>query len=85
MRRYIFLVFKCLSKLYQHIVIKYSGFFAKFSLLTINNMKSEEIQDLFLKFERAAAILEGVECWSARELQLLLGYTKWENFEKVII
>jgi DNA-damage-inducible protein D len=25
-----------------------------------------------------------VECWSARELQLLLGYSKWENFEKVI-
>lgn len=28
--------------------------------------------------------LEGVECWSARELQELLGYSKWENFEKVI-
>jgi DNA-damage-inducible protein D len=28
--------------------------------------------------------LEGVECWSARELQVLLGYSKWENFEKVI-
>lgn len=25
-----------------------------------------------------------MECWSARELQLLLGYNKWENFEKVI-
>jgi DNA-damage-inducible protein D len=25
-----------------------------------------------------------VECWSARELQALLGYCKWENFEKVI-
>ena len=23
-------------------------------------------------------------CWSARELQTLLGYNKWENFEKVI-
>lgn len=48
-------------------------------------MKSEEIQDLFLKFEDAAAELEGVECWSARDLQVLLGYSKWENFEKVII
>lgn len=28
--------------------------------------------------------LEGVECWSARELQFLLGYSKWENFEKVV-
>ncbi|MEO4005482.1 DNA damage-inducible protein D [Flavobacterium sp. CAU 1735] len=48
-------------------------------------MKSEEIQDLFLKFEDAAAELEGIECWSARDLQVLLGYSKWENFEKVII
>ncbi|PKF75146.1 DNA damage-inducible protein D [Chryseobacterium sp. PMSZPI] len=48
-------------------------------------MKSEEIQDLFYKFEAAASELEGIECWSARELQILLGYSKWENFEKVII
>lgn len=47
-------------------------------------MKSEEIKQLFAQFESAAAELEGVECWSARELQDLLGYTKWENFEKVI-
>jgi len=47
-------------------------------------MKSEEIKQLFAQFESAAADLEGVECWSARELQDLLGYTKWENFEKVI-
>lgn len=47
-------------------------------------MKSEQIKALFVQFESAAAELEGVECWSARELQDLLGYTKWENFEKVI-
>lgn len=47
-------------------------------------MKSEEIKQLFAQFESAAAELDGVECWSARELQDLLGYTKWENFEKVI-
>lgn len=47
-------------------------------------MKSEEIQQLFVQFEAAASELEGVECWSARELQFLLGYSKWENFEKVI-
>lgn len=47
-------------------------------------MKSEEIRSLFAKFEAAASELEGVECWSARELQELLGYSKWENFEKVI-
>ncbi len=47
-------------------------------------MKSDEIRDLFSQFEAAASDLEGVECWSARELQGLLGYSKWENFEKVI-
>jgi DNA-damage-inducible protein D len=47
-------------------------------------MKSDEIKNLFSKFEAAAADLEGIECWSARELQELLGYSKWENFEKVI-
>ena len=47
-------------------------------------MKSEEIKNLFRLFEAAASELEGFECWSARELQELLGYSKWENFEKVI-
>jgi DNA-damage-inducible protein D len=47
-------------------------------------MKSEEIRNLFSQFEAVASDVEGVECWSARELQGLLGYSKWENFEKVI-
>lgn len=47
-------------------------------------MKTEEIRHLFEKFEAVASEIEGVECWSARELQKLLGYSKWENFEKVI-
>lgn len=47
-------------------------------------MKKEEIKQLFEQFESAASELEGIECWSARELQKLLGYSKWENFEKVI-
>lgn len=47
-------------------------------------MKTEEIKQLFADFEAATAEIEGIECWSARELQLLLGYSKWENFEKVI-
>jgi len=47
-------------------------------------MKSEEIKNLFSQFEAVASDLEGIECWSARELQELLGYSKWENFEKVI-
>ena len=36
------------------------------------------------RFEEAAAQIEEIECWSARDLQSLLGYAKWENFEKVI-
>ncbi len=47
-------------------------------------MKSDEIKQLFEQFENAAAELEGIECWSARDLQNLLGYSKWENFENVI-
>ena len=47
-------------------------------------MKSEEIKNLFVQFEAASAEIEGIECWSARELQELLGYNKWENFENVI-
>jgi DNA-damage-inducible protein D len=47
-------------------------------------MKSEEIKALFAQFEQAAGEFEGVECWSARELQGLLGYSKWENFSNVI-
>ena len=47
-------------------------------------MKTEEINDLFIQFESVASEIEGIECWSARELQKLLGYSKWENFEKVI-
>jgi len=47
-------------------------------------MKSEEIKTLFTQFEQASAEFEGIECWSARELQSLLGYSKWENFSKVI-
>lgn len=39
-------------------------------------MKSEEIKLLFTQFEAASADVEGVECWSARELQILLGYNK---------
>lgn len=43
-------------------------------------MKKEEIKSLLDKFEAAASSVEGVECWSARELQTLLGYAKWDNF-----
>ena len=47
-------------------------------------MKKEEIQALFEQFEQAACEINQVECWSARELKKLLGYSKWENFTNVI-
>ena len=47
-------------------------------------MKSEEIKDLFDKFEAIACEYEGVECWSARELCGVLGYAKWQTFENVL-
>jgi len=47
-------------------------------------MKKELIAELFNKFESACYIFNNVECWSARELQEILGYSKWENFLNVI-
>jgi len=47
-------------------------------------VKKEQIQELFRSFENICYLYDGFECWSARELQKLLGYSKWENFEKVI-
>jgi DNA-damage-inducible protein D len=47
-------------------------------------MKKEQIQKLFEQFENAAYEYKGIECWSARELQEILGYSEWRNFFKVI-
>jgi DNA-damage-inducible protein D len=47
-------------------------------------MKKELIQELFEKFEKARIIIDNVECWSARELQLIFNYSDWRNFLKVI-
>lgn len=47
-------------------------------------MKREEIQALFSQFEQVSCILNDVECWSARDMCSLLGYTEWRNFVKVI-
>ena len=47
-------------------------------------MKESEITELFNRFESAASECEGVECWSARELQGLLGYSQWRNFSNII-
>ncbi|MEO6977560.1 MAG: hypothetical protein ABI113_04245, partial [Mucilaginibacter sp.] len=47
-------------------------------------MKKEIIVELFSKFEQACYIYNGIECWSARELQEILGYSRWENFFNAI-
>ena len=47
-------------------------------------MKKEEIQTLFRSYEDAVCMIDDTECWSARELNLLLGYTQWRNFVNVI-
>jgi DNA-damage-inducible protein D len=47
-------------------------------------MKKELIEKLHKSFEDCAHEEDGVEFWLARELQELLGYTKWQNFETVI-
>lgn len=47
-------------------------------------MKANEIQELFNSFESIAIEYEGIECWSARELSLALGYTQYRNFLPVI-
>jgi len=48
-------------------------------------MKKELIQELFISFEDIKHEHDKIEYWSARDLQALLGYTKWENFEKAIL
>ena len=47
-------------------------------------MKKEQINALFQQFEAACYEFEGVECWSARELQEVFGYSEWRNFTKVL-
>lgn len=48
-------------------------------------MKHEIIQSLTTNFEsHANQTEEGIEFWLARDLQHLLGYTKWDNFIGVI-
>jgi DNA-damage-inducible protein D len=47
-------------------------------------MKTELIIELFDKFEKACYVYNGLECWSARELQEIFEYSNWVNFVKVI-
>lgn len=47
-------------------------------------MKKELIIELFGRFEEACYLYNNIECWSARDLQAVLGYTEWRNFLNVI-
>jgi DNA-damage-inducible protein D len=47
-------------------------------------MKKEIIQQLLYKFESAGYDLSGTECWSARDLRVILGYSSWQNFQNTI-
>jgi DNA-damage-inducible protein D len=47
-------------------------------------VKNEYILKLFTDFEESKYEKENSEFWFAREIQEKLGYTRWENFEKVI-
>ena len=48
-------------------------------------MKKQIIQRLHKNFEEFAQKQGKLTYWYARDLQELLEYTKWENFEKTII
>lgn len=47
-------------------------------------MKKEEILALFKSHEDAVCKIGETECWSARSLCSLFGYTQWRNFNNVI-
>jgi len=47
-------------------------------------MEKQLIIKLHKNFEDCAHEKDGVEFWYARELQELLGYDEWRNFENVI-
>lgn len=49
-------------------------------------MKSEIIKSLAVNFEDHSQTTEhGIEFWFARDIQHLLGYSEWRNFQKVIV
>jgi len=47
-------------------------------------MKKEIVAKLNMNFEEAAYQEDGIEYWLARDLQVLLNYSKWSNFFQVI-
>lgn len=49
-------------------------------------MKTEIIKSLAINFDDHSQTTEnGIEFWFARDIQHLLGYSEWRNFQKVIV
>lgn len=49
-------------------------------------MKSEVVKSLTDNFQNHSHTTDkGIEFWFARDLQILLGYSEWRNFNKVIV
>ena len=46
-------------------------------------MDAQQLQ-LFKTFEEMRQEKDGAEFWYARDLQIVLGYTDWRNFQNVI-
>ncbi len=53
-------------------------------ILTSSKMDKQIISRLKKTFEECANEKDGIEFWYARDLQILLGYDKWENFFNAI-
>ncbi len=47
-------------------------------------MKLERINQLNTLFQNVTNEAEEIEFWYARDIQVLLGYSRWQNFEKVL-
>jgi len=47
-------------------------------------MKKSQSNELFEKLESIRKEIENVEYWSARDLQEIFGYDRWENFYKAV-
>jgi len=47
-------------------------------------MDSLTVSTLHGNFEQASKTVDGITYWLAREIQVLLEYARWENFEKAI-
>ena len=66
------------------IVLHYQPHISKGELQKQLILYDSDDDSINLDFEDYANKTNGIEFWFARDLQILLGYDKWENFVKVI-